>query len=59
MDPWVGKTPWRRKWQPTPIFLPRKSQEQRTLVGLQFIGLQRVGHDCRDLEKDYFLEIKA
>ena len=22
-DPWVGKIPWRRKWQPTPIFFPR------------------------------------
>jgi len=21
-DPWVGKIPWRRKWQPTPVFLP-------------------------------------
>ena len=24
-DPWVGKIPWRRKWQPTPVFLPGKS----------------------------------
>ena len=24
-DPWVGKIPWRRKWQPTPVLLPRKS----------------------------------
>jgi len=23
--PWVGKIPWRRKWQPTPVFLPGKS----------------------------------
>ena len=29
-DPWVGKIPWRRKWQPTPVFLPRKSHGQRT-----------------------------
>ena len=21
-DPWVGKVPWRREWQPTPVFLP-------------------------------------
>ena len=32
-DPWVRKIPWRRKWQPTPIFLPRKSHGQRSLVG--------------------------
>ena len=31
-DPWVGKIPWKRKWQPTPIFLPGKSHGQRSLV---------------------------
>jgi len=33
VNPWVGKIPWRRKWQPTPVFLPGKSHEQRSLVG--------------------------
>ena len=32
-NPWVGKIPWRRKWQPTPAFLPEKSHGQRSLVG--------------------------
>ena len=32
-DPWVGKIPWRRKWQPIPVFLPGKSHGQRSLVG--------------------------
>ena len=32
-DPWVRKTPWRREWQPTPIFLPGESHGQRSLVG--------------------------
>ena len=32
-DPWVGKVPWRRKWQPTPVFLPGKSHGRRSLVG--------------------------
>ena len=32
-DPWVGKTPWKRTWQPTPVLLPGKSHEQRSLVG--------------------------
>ena len=32
-DPWVGKIPWRRKWQTTPVFLPRDSHGQRNLVG--------------------------
>ena len=31
-DPWVGKIPWRRKWQPTPVFLPGESHRQRSLV---------------------------
>ena len=30
---WVRKTPWRRKWQPTPVLLPGKSHGQRSLVG--------------------------
>ena len=32
-DPWVGKIPWRRKWQPTSVFLPGKSHGERNLVG--------------------------
>ena len=31
-DPWVRKIPWRRKWQPTPVFLPEESHGQRSLV---------------------------
>ena len=30
---WVGKIPWRRKWQPTPVFLPGEFYGQRSLVG--------------------------
>ena len=44
-DPWVEEIPWRRKWQPTPIFLPGKSHGQREPGGLWSIGLQRVEHD--------------
>ena len=32
-DPWVGKIPWRRSWQPTPVFLPGESHGQRSLAG--------------------------
>ena len=32
-NPWVGKIPWRRKWQPTLVLLPGKFHEQRSLVG--------------------------
>ena len=45
-DPWVGKIPWRGKWQPTPVFLPGKPHGQRNLVGyIQSMGSQRVGCD--------------
>ena len=36
--PAVGKIPWRKAWQPTPIFLPRKSQAQRSMVGYSSRG---------------------
>ena len=32
-DPWVGKIPWRRAWQPTPVFLPGESPGQRSPSG--------------------------
>ena len=28
-NPWAGKIPWRRKWQPTPVFLPGESHGRR------------------------------
>ena len=48
-NPWVGKIPWSRKWQPTPIFLPGKFHGQRRLAGYspvsQSTGSQRVEND--------------
>ena len=32
-DPWVGKIPWRREWQLTPVFLPGEFHGQRSLAG--------------------------
>jgi len=43
-DPWVRKILWSRKWQPTPVFLPRESHGQRSLVGCSPWG-HRVRHD--------------
>ena len=42
-DPWVGKIPWSRKWQPTPVFLPGKSHGQRNLMGYSLWG-------CKELD---------
>ena len=38
-DPWVRKIPWRRAWQPTPVFLPGEFYGPKSLVGY------RVGHN--------------
>ena len=39
-DLWVGKIPWRRKWQPTPVFLPGESHGQKSLLGYSSPGCQ-------------------
>ena len=44
-DPWVGKIPWRRAWQPSPVFLPGESPWMEQPGGLLSVGSQRVGHD--------------
>ena len=51
-NPWVMKIPWRKAWQPTPIFLPGESHGQRRL---QHIGSQRVGHNRSDLAHTHWL----
>ena len=43
-NPWVGKIPWKRKWQPTPVFLPGEFHGQRNLMGYSPCG-RRVRHD--------------
>ena len=40
---------WRRKWQPTPVFLPGESQGWGSLVGCHLWGSHRVGHYWSDL----------
>ena len=42
-NPWVGKIPLGRKWQPIPVLLPRKFHEQRNLVGYS-------PWDCKELD---------
>ena len=44
-NPWVGKTPWRRKWQPTPVSLPGKSYGQSNLAGYRPWGSKKVLHN--------------
>ena len=56
-DPWVGKLPWRREWQPTPVFLPGESHGQKSLwatvhrVAKSQTQLKRLStHACKWLE---------
>ena len=44
-DSWVGKIPWRRKWQPIPALLPGKIPWTEEPDRLQSMGSQRVRHD--------------
>ena len=44
-SPWIGKTPWRKKWQPTPVFLPEEAPWTEETGGLCSMGSQRVRHD--------------
>ena len=55
-DPWVGKIPWGRKWQPTPVFLEKAMAPYSSTLawnipwkgepgGLESMGLQRVRQD--------------
>ena len=54
--PWSGKIPWRRAWQPTPVFLPGESPWTEEPGGLQSMGSQRVGHDWETKHSTQFLE---
>ena len=50
--PWVGKIPWRRKWQPTPVFLPGKRYGQKSLVGCSSWGYKELDwteHACMNI----------
>ena len=39
-DPWVGKIPWRKKWQPNPVFLLGKSHGQKSMASYSSWGLK-------------------
>ena len=49
-NPWVRKIPWRRKWQPIPLFLPGKSHGWRRLV-----GYSPWGHKESDMTEQFHL----
>ena len=48
-DPWVGKIPWRRAWQPTPVCLPGESHGERSLVDYSPWGCKEWGMTVTNL----------
>ena len=54
-DPWVGKIPRSRQWQPTPVFLPGKSHGQRSLAGYSPWGCKRAGHNWASEQQEQCL----
>jgi len=54
-NPWVRKIPWRRKWQPTPVFLPGESHGGAWWSTYSPGGLKkRVGHNLATKTKEYY-----
>ena len=51
-DSWVRKITWKRKWQPTPVFLPGKITWTEEPVRLQSLEWQRVRQDYTTIRKD-------
>ena len=48
LNPWRAKTPGRRAWQPTLVFVPRESRGQRSLAGYSPGGRKKIGHNLTD-----------
>ena len=55
-DLWVRKTPWRKKWQPIPVFLPGRSHGQRILAGYSPWGHKKVRHDLVTKQQQHCIE---
>ena len=56
-NPWIGKNPWRRKWQLTPVSLPGKSHGERSLVGYSSVGFLTVGHNWVTKQTNTFVVV--
>ena len=55
-DPWVRKIPWRRKWQPAPVFSPGKSHGQRSLAGYSPWACKEVEHNLVTKQQQQLLK---
>ena len=57
-NPWIRKILWRRKWQPTPVYLPREFHGQRRLVGYSPCGHKEWRHDLGNEQQQQRNELK-
>ena len=57
-DLWVRKIPWRRTWQPTPVFLPGKLHRQRSLAGYSPWCRKRIGHDLATKQQQVWYNLR-
>ena len=55
-SPWVRNIPWRRKWQPTPVFLPGTFHGQRSLAGSSPWGCKIAGHNLPTKQQENYSE---
>ena len=53
---WIGKIPWRRKWQLSPVFLPGKSHRQKSLVDYSPRSPKRVEYDLAAKQQQALLQ---
>ena len=66
-DPWVRKIPWRRAWQPTPVFLPGESPRTEEPGRLQSTGViksrtqlsDEAQHGMGKLKSDHYVSVRA
>ena len=57
--PGLGRSPWRRKWQPTLVFMPRKSHEQKSLVLYTSWSHKRITFNlATEQQQMYFVSVK-
>ena len=57
-DSWIGKIPWRRKWQPSPVFLCGKFCAEWSLVGYSPWSHKRVGHGLATKEQQQKITVQ-
>ena len=58
-SPWFGKIPWRRKWQPTPVFLLGKFHWQRSLTGCSPCTTEHTHRDTHTYTRQWVVGIRG